>query len=372
MMLAAAYLKNEEKIIFSLRGLYERYGYSRYKMSKFEEYDLYARNKEFLVSDNVITFTDTDGKLMALKPDVTLSIIHNVRDLGDEVRKLYYDENVYRVSKGNHAFKELMQTGLECFGTIDSYCISEVVMLAAKSLQMISPESILDISHLGILAEMIDALQISESYRDQILRFVEEKNLHELGDLCKKAGADPEASKRLWQLLSLSGPVDQVLPVLKGLEIRKELLAELERVLEGLYLYGLKDMIHIDFSVISDMNYYNGIVFKGFINGIPSSVLTGGQYGKLMTRMGKKAGAIGFAVYLDQLERLADQSRKFDVDLVLQYDDTTDPLILQQVVKELVNEGSGVLAVRKVPEKLRYLRLARLEGNEVKYVENHA
>lgn len=68
-------LSFQEKVIFGLRGLYRSYGYTQYKMSKFEEYDLYANNKDFLISDSVITFTDTNGKLMALKPDVTLSIM---------------------------------------------------------------------------------------------------------------------------------------------------------------------------------------------------------------------------------------------------------------------------------------------------------
>ncbi|MFR1232847.1 MAG: ATP phosphoribosyltransferase regulatory subunit [Evtepia gabavorous] len=72
-------LRSGEQIMYRLRGLYERYGYRRFKMSKFEEYDLYVRNKDFLVSDRMITFTDARGILMALKPDVTLSIIKNTR-----------------------------------------------------------------------------------------------------------------------------------------------------------------------------------------------------------------------------------------------------------------------------------------------------
>ena len=87
-------LKNDERAIFGLRSLYSRYGYSQYKMNKFEEYDLYVRNKDFLVSDNIITFTDTSGKLMALKPDVTLSIIKNGKDVPGVLEKVYYDENV--------------------------------------------------------------------------------------------------------------------------------------------------------------------------------------------------------------------------------------------------------------------------------------
>ena len=84
-------LKYEEKAVYGLRSLYRRYGYLPYKMSKFEEYDLYVRNKDFLVSDHIITFTDTYGKLLALKPDVTLSIIKNGKDTCG-VQKLCYNE----------------------------------------------------------------------------------------------------------------------------------------------------------------------------------------------------------------------------------------------------------------------------------------
>ena len=84
----ASLLKNDERVILRLRALYDRFGYDRYKMSKFEEYDLYVRNKSFLLSDHIITFTDTSGKLMALKPDVTLSIVKNTKDVSDSVQIL--------------------------------------------------------------------------------------------------------------------------------------------------------------------------------------------------------------------------------------------------------------------------------------------
>ena len=144
MNISASVLKNGEKAILELRSLYSRYGYSQYKMSKFEEYDLYVRNKDFLVSDNIITFTDTNGKLMALKPDVTLSIIKSSDKLLSEggLYKVYYDENVYRVSEGVGAFKEITQTGLECIGDVDDYTICEVLMLAAKSLGSISDQAV--------------------------------------------------------------------------------------------------------------------------------------------------------------------------------------------------------------------------------------
>lgn len=106
-------LKSEERAVLALRSLYRKYGYMPYKMSKFEEYDLYVKNKDFLVSDSVITFNDMDGRLLALKPDVTLSIVKNTDDKPLCKTKLFYNENVYRVSGSTHAYKEIMQTGLE-------------------------------------------------------------------------------------------------------------------------------------------------------------------------------------------------------------------------------------------------------------------
>ena len=149
-------LKYGEQAVFLLRSLYSKYGYKQYKMRKFEEYDLYVQNKDFLISDSVITFTDTNGKLMALKPDVTISIVKNTKDIDGAVQKVYYDENVYRVSKGTRSYKEIKQAGLECIGDIDSYCVSEVLSLAVRSLLAISEQCVVDVADLAILFAFYD------------------------------------------------------------------------------------------------------------------------------------------------------------------------------------------------------------------------
>lgn len=77
-----------DSVVYSIRETFSQYGYNEYKMNKFEEYDLYVKNKDFLISKNVITFTDTNGKLLALKPDVTLSIVKNTKD-GMGVKKVF-------------------------------------------------------------------------------------------------------------------------------------------------------------------------------------------------------------------------------------------------------------------------------------------
>ena len=86
-----------EQATFRLRALYEQAGYRKYRASRFEEYALYQEYQRFLPDAQVITFTDLDGKLRAIKPDVTLSILKNGRS-GPGLQKVYYSENVYRPS----------------------------------------------------------------------------------------------------------------------------------------------------------------------------------------------------------------------------------------------------------------------------------
>ena len=157
-------LKKEDINMLSLRHLYEHFGYVHYKMNKFEEYDLYAENKDFLAGDKIITFTDTNGKLLALKPDVTLSIVKNYNDVPGVVRKVYYNENIYRTSKSTKTYKEIMQMGLECIGDLDIYQIAEVLILAAGSLSVLSggkgSRYILDISHMGLIRGFLQELDL--------------------------------------------------------------------------------------------------------------------------------------------------------------------------------------------------------------------
>ena len=281
MIIDDAVLKNDEKAIFSLRMLYKKYGYSQYRMSKFEEYDLYVRNKDFLISDNIITFTDTDGKLMALKPDVTLSIIKNTTEEQTNLKKLYYDENVYRVSKGTNSFREIMQAGLECIGNVDDSAIYEVLMLACESLGTISCEYVLEISHLGIVSAIIEEMDVDAKTEKALLKCISEKNTHEIVKICEEQKVSPD---NLIKIVSVYGEPVKVIPVLKDIEsekIRGE-VSQLISICSALSDNGYGKNINIDFSVINDMNYYNGFVFKGFVNGIASGILSGGQYDKLM------------------------------------------------------------------------------------------
>ena len=331
-------LKGEEKVAMALRSLYTSYGYRPYKMSRFEEYDLYAGNKDFLVSGNVITFTDTDGKLMALKPDVTLSIVKSVKDTKGAVSRICYDENVFRVSDKSGTFREIMQAGLECIGDVSSVELAEVVSLAQKSLSVISDRSVLTISHMGIVEGFIR--ELTEETKQKALNALASRNVPEL----KSMGLD-----KLAELAGLTGSNEEIYARLADMAADSASIDELKTIVSVLD----QDRVRIDFSVLGGMKYYNGITFRGYVDGVPTTVLSGGQYDKLMKRMGKKSRAVGFAVYLDALERLLEDRSEYDVDVVLLYKDTDDVAAVLKKAAALRESGSTVAVLRSVPETLR-------------------
>ena len=278
----------EEKAALSLRELYSSFGYKSYRMSRFEEYDFYADKKDFLISKSVLTFTDINGRLMALRPDVTLSIIRHVKDT-DLISKFFYDEKVYTVPKNAKSFREIPQTGIEYIGKLSVDGLSEVIELAMLSLKKIADgrKYILDVADAGMISKLLEDFRDSHK-RSEILKCLSGKNIHGLKSL--------NAPEKLIRLAELGGNIDKDINELDG--------SLTVSVLKNLKNYH--NEMRIDFSAVSNLNYYNGIVFRGFIQGIPESILSGGQYDNMMSMMGhKNAGAAGFAVYLGLMERIS-------------------------------------------------------------------
>ena len=355
-----------EQLATQLEALYGSYGYAPYTMRKFEEYELYLRNKDFLISDRVLTFTDTDGKLMALKPDVTLSIIKNTADLQDGVRKVFYRENVYRPD--NQGFREIMQLGLECMGAVDSYCVLEVMLLAVSSLRAIGKKCVLDVSHMGLLSHLLQKYDFTGEAEQQILNAISSKNTHEIRNICEKAGV---CADDLANIAALSGTVQQVLPVLQGIFGDDPMLSDFAKLLQALEQSGA-DCINVDFSVVNDMSYYNGIVFRGFVEGIPDGVLSGGQYDGLMQKMNRKDNAIGFALYPDLIKRIMASAQGQNVDALLLYDDDADLCAVAECMKNLTAKGLRVKAQRGKKPACFAGKVYAMKENEVSLLEANA
>lgn len=294
-MIDESILRSEERAIFSLRRLYSENNYKYFKMGKFEEYDLYSENKDFLVDDGIITFNDTDGRLLALKPDVTLSIIKNSKE-NSGVGRYYYNENVYRIAETGN-YKEIMQTGIECIGDVGIPQVFEVVLLALKSLETLNGDFILDLSHQGFVNAVLAQYDIKD--KKAVLTAINEKN----PDALKGLNVPTELSVLTTTFSDTASALKEAESIAESDEA-KAALSELKAVCDYCENAGYGDKINIDFSISNSTGYYSGVVMLGYIGGIAERVLSGGQYDLLLRKMHRNQGAIGFAVYLDTLERL--------------------------------------------------------------------
>ncbi len=302
-------LKPQEITNLKLRYLYESLGYKEYKMSSFEEYRFYLESSSYMFRNAVITFTDLDGRLLALKPDVTPSIAKHAD--GSEL-KVYYQENVYRPDRNKRSFKEIGQIGLEYMGQIEQAAVAEVVAIAAKSLKLIAADSLLEIGHCGFVDGLLELCNGDIGVRSELQRLIAQKNVSSIEKLCVEAGIIKAHTDLLMAIPSLCGDSDEVIVRAKELCLTAKMndaVKEIETICQSVKAASEICKVRVDLSLIGEEEYYNGITFCGYINGIASRVLSGGRYDPLLEKLGKKCGAVGFALYFDELEQFYYEDR---------------------------------------------------------------
>ena len=357
-------LSQAEWTSLRLRGLYEQFGYRKYHVGQFEEYGLYMQFKSFLTGGRILSFTDLDGRLLALKPDITLSIAKNTQFSGTS-EKSYYIENVYRESASSGTLKEISQMGLEYLGGDGTYAQAEALYLALETLKLVGPEYVLEISHMGYLQGLFDALELEGEALERVLACLSSKSTHGVAEEARRAGIGEMGVHALCELCALSGSFDATLKKARNLCLNERMRAALDDLEQAASAAGIDEHLRLDFTLQGDMEYYDGLMMAGYLDGAPRAVLYGGRYDGLMKKLGRDVSAVGFALYLDELKSLPREQRENDVDVLLLAPANTDPAALMGAVRDMVREGLRVRVEETQPEGLRYGRLVHY-GEESK------
>ena len=278
------YIKNMSKkdlVLLDIRKMYDLYGYKRISLPSFEEYDLYNENKDF-IDRNILTVMSPNGKLLALRPDITLSVAKKIsKDQSLKYSKIYYQENTYNLTKYT-GYEEDEQLGIELIGKESVFLDFEIVDLAVKSLDIINEKSLIVLSHAGFISSIFDNLNLEYEVKEEIFDCINKKNSHDI----------------------------------------KKILLELKQLNNLLLKFHKKSKIVFDFSVIKNLNYYNGIILQGYIEGFPNVILTGGRYDRLFEKFGVDTGAVGFAILTDSLKGYYKDEDKNDFEILIAYDDS--------------------------------------------------
>lgn len=355
-------LRENNMLEEQLNRLYEGYGYRKFRMSRFEDYDLYVQNKDFLNRGHIITFTDADGSLKALKPDITLSIMKNNTGTSE---KVYYNENVYREIGG--VFQEIMQVGVESVGQIDPYAEAEVIALAAQSLKTFSEDYVLDLSDVSFVRSLLAGMKLNSAVCEQILSLIAQKNAPGIQALAEQGLLSAEDAEAIQELMNIYAPLKEGIAQAGRLARDNagwEALRQLSVTASILEAFGLDGEIRLDFSLVNSMDYYNGVIFQGFLPEIPFPALSGGRYDNLPHKMGKQVGAIGFALDMGRLQQYFRQGKTYDADILLTYGPEADLTELAALTQALREKGSSVRCERQGTDcPVRCRRQVRFEKN---------
>lgn len=337
------FLTKEQKLSITLKALYKSYGYNEFRLPGFDEYSLYADNQSFIGGKDVVSFS-VGGKLLALRPDVTLSIIKNGKSLGN-TQKLFYDEKVYRkTARGGLA--EVSQIGVEIIGDADIVSEAELCTLILKTLAEVNGDFVLDFSHTGIIVKLLDSLNLNGSNRTFAVKCLEGKNVHDFIRFAKNTNLDESKTQAFMSLINLSARSAEAKLTLDSINKIIDISEEIDEMFSLIeYVGGSK--INIDFSIGGDTDYYNGLIFKGYVKGVPHAVLSGGRYDKLLSKFGRTEKAMGFALYLGELCKYLQDEQSMP-DAVLVYSDESPSAVLQ-MAEDLRNNGIKLLTCKSVP-----------------------
>lgn len=335
-----ANLINENSIVSNLINIYERFGFKKIKLSKFEDYNLYNNNKDFLQTEHILTFMNLNGNLKSLRPDVTLSIVKKIlKDNDKETQKIYYIEDIYKIV--SNEYEEIPQVGVEIIGKLNNYSNLEIISMAIESLKSINKNYILEISNIDFISAIFDEINLEENLKIEILNNIYLKNKHDLEKLLNK-NVDCKYKKYILSFIELSGNYKDILKKLKSLIINKKMqksYEELKSLSFVFELYNNFDKILLDFSIESQLGYYNGIIFKGYIKGNNDIILSGGRYDKLLNKFNSNKNAIGFAIYMD---KLYEKNKTSDfIDILILYKSGDENILLNEV-RKFMNKNKKV------------------------------
>lgn len=290
-------------------GVLAGHGYRKVCTPGMEFYDVFSSNSRSYPQESMYKLVDHHGRLLVMRPDCTTPIARLVTTKLQGFQppfRLYYDQNVYRVTRSlSGGSDEIEQIGAELVGSGSEVGDLEVIAMATEALDTVGISDYrLEIGHIGFFKALISKLPVSDETKEEIRIFITTKNYPALSDLL---GSLPEsdAVKALKQLPRLFGGVEvfETAEALFSDPGAEEILNYLKDVYLKLCKLGLREKLIVDLGLVNENIYYTGVIFRAYVSGSGTAVLSGGRYDKLFEDFGEKLDATGFGLDVDTLAK---------------------------------------------------------------------
>ncbi len=301
--------------------IFDGWSYEEITTPTVDYYSLFERGMGHFEAQRAFRFTDLDGRMLALRPDVTSAAARAAATLlAERARplRLCYAVPVFRQQQQSHAEwrRESTQMGCELIGANTKSADLEVLLMAVELLRSLSPEGgyAITLNDVGIFNGVAAGLSLNAARREEMRQLIEVRNAADLEDfLTPFTSADERHA--FSQLIQLSGKRETLTAARRVISNEASLaaLARLEALWDVIEALELTDCFEIDLGDVSRLDYYTALTFKIYINGAGVRVGSGGRYDDLTANFGKAEPAVGFVVDLDELTEVLRGRSKNDI-----------------------------------------------------------
>ncbi len=291
----------------ALRTALEERGYSEIITPSVEYFDVFAQANPELDQENMLKIIDRSGRICVARPDNTTPIARIAATRLDDAAlpvRLYYSQKVFRSVVGGHGHKgEFLQVGAELIGADGLDADKDILSAAFGALTGTGADNFrIELGHAEIYKALIEELGVDDQTAESVRRLIENKSFAALGDALAPYGDRP-AAKALRAMPQLFGGME-VLDEVEGLTGNVRVLGAvsyLRRLYKALDAAGYGSRIMIDLGLVHEMDYYTGVMFRGYIGGAGAAILSGGRYNALCAKFGKDMPAGGFGIDVESV-----------------------------------------------------------------------
>jgi ATP phosphoribosyltransferase regulatory subunit len=308
-----------------IRTLFRSCGYYEIETPTLEFYDTFFADGDLTPQETMFKFFDQQGRILVLRPDATIPVARiaatKYRDAEYPIR-LSYIGNTFRYNElGGGKQKEFTQAGVEILGVNTAESDAEVIATAINALRTAGIDSFqIDIGQVEFFKGLMEETGLPEQDIEQVRILIDRKDYVGVDEIVKQHNISKELRELINELPRLFGSSDIIDRMGRSTSNKRSLAAlkNLSQVLEILEDYGLGGYVSVDLGMVQSLNYYTGVIFRGFTHGVGFPVLSGGRYDKLVEKFGKKCSATGFSLGINlvmmALERQKTVKEKPEVD----------------------------------------------------------
>ncbi|MGN6710614.1 ATP phosphoribosyltransferase regulatory subunit [Anaerocolumna jejuensis] len=296
------------KIQSKLHHVMELHGFRDIQTPTFEFFEIFNQERGTVPQKDMYKFVDREGNTLVLRPDITPSIARCAAKYYKEeelpIRLCYMGSIFINNTSYQGKLKEFTQLGAELINDPSVNADAEMLALTIECLLETGlKEFQVEIGEAGFFYGLTKEAGFTKEEEAQLRSLIEEKNMFGVEELLSEKEISEELKKAFLTLPELFGSPERLLEAKNLTKNEKALKAieRLEEVYELLTLYGLEKYITFDLGMLSQYNYYTGIIFRAYTYGTGDIIASGGRYDNLVGQFGKAAPAIGIAILADQL-----------------------------------------------------------------------